>query len=198
MLTQLATVKTRLAILETDTQYDALLATAIKAASERFDRETNRRLARTENATHEFDAGGAEILPPCYPIESVSKFELKSNEADGWTEQANLEYLIRRTCVISLVSPLAFSPRHSAFPLARVTYNGGYVLPGATPAPGQAALPTVLEQAAVEQVAYWFQNRDRFGLLRMWEYHGTYRHFADLDLLQSVKAVLFQYTRWEY
>src|SRR5437867_3488656 len=30
--------------------------------------------------------------------------------------------------------------------------------PGDTPAAGQTALPDDLEQAAVEQVAYWFQN----------------------------------------
>ena len=60
-----------------------------------------------------------------------------------------------------------------------------------------APLPKDLEQAAVEQVAFWYQNRDRLGLLRIWEYHGTYRQFADLDLLQSVRAVLFQYTRFE-
>jgi hypothetical protein len=42
---------------------------------------------------------------------------------------------------------------------ARVTYTGGFVLPGDTPAPGQTPLPPDLEQAAIEQVAYWFRNR---------------------------------------
>jgi len=45
---------------------------------------------------------------------------------------------------------------------------GGYVLPGTTPSAGQTALPDDLEQAAVEQVAYWFRNRDNTGLLRSW------------------------------
>jgi len=40
-----------------------------------------------------------------------------------------------------------------------VTYTAGYVLPGDTPAAGQTALPDDLEQAAVEQVAYWFQKQ---------------------------------------
>ena len=40
MLTQLPTFESRLAILETDTQYDDLMTTAIKAVSARFDRET--------------------------------------------------------------------------------------------------------------------------------------------------------------
>src|SRR6266478_2730046 len=46
MLTQLLTVKSRLALDEFNVQYDTLLTNAIKAVSARFDRETNRTLAR--------------------------------------------------------------------------------------------------------------------------------------------------------
>src|SRR5438094_8664727 len=73
MLTQLTTVKTRLALTVTD--YDGLLTNAIKEVSDRFDKQCNRTLARTTTATHEFDANDTEILPPCYPIESVTKFQ---------------------------------------------------------------------------------------------------------------------------
>src|SRR5713101_2673305 len=115
MLTQLSTIKSRLALVITD--YDDLLTSAIKAVSARFDKETNRTLSRTTTATHEFDATDTEILPPCYPVESVTKFELKSNETDGWSEQTGVQYLIRRQCVVSLHSPL--SPLHSALCIAR-------------------------------------------------------------------------------
>src|SRR5213593_3412820 len=98
MLTQLSTVKTRLALTVTD--YDGILTNAIKAVSHRFDKETNRTLARSASATHEFDASDTEILPPCSPIESVTKFELKSSETDGWAEQTGVQYLIRRQCII--------------------------------------------------------------------------------------------------
>src|SRR5438034_4037650 len=133
MLAQLSTVQSRLALLVTD--YDDLLTNAIKAVSARFDKETNRTRSRTTTATHEFDATDTEILPPCYPVESIAKFELKSNEADGWSEQTGVQYLIRRQCVISLSSPL--DSRHST--LARLTYTAGFVLPGDTPAAGQTA-----------------------------------------------------------
>src|SRR5438309_9518543 len=129
MLTQLSTVKSRLAIVITD--YDDLLTNAIRAVSARFDKETNRNLARTTTATHEFDATDTEILPRCYPVESVTKFELKSDETDGWSEQTGVQYLIRRQCVISLSSPLR-AP-NSALCTARVQYAGGYVLPGHHP-----------------------------------------------------------------
>src|SRR5439155_14312403 len=154
MLTQLSTVKTRLALTVTD--YDGILTNAIQAISTRFDKETKRTLARTTTATHEFDPSDTEVSPPCYPIESVTKFEVKSYETDGWIEQTGVQYLIRRQCVISLSSPLR-TP-NSALCTARLTYAAGYVLPGTTPGAGQTPLPDDLEQAAVEQVAYWLQN----------------------------------------
>ena len=190
MLTQLTTVKSRLALTVTD--YDGILTNAIRAVSDRFDKECNRNLARTTAATHEFDANDTEILPRCYPVEAVTKFERKTNETGGWIEQTGIDFLIRRQCVISLLSPISYL-RSS---VARATYTGGYVLPGTTPGAGQTALPDDLEQAAVEQAAAWFQNRDKLALDTIWPHGGTYQKFAQLDLLLSVKAVLARYVRW--
>ena len=193
MLTQLSTVKTRLAIDPLDITNDALLTSAILAVSARFDQETNRTLERTENATFEFPATDTEILVPCYPVETVAKFELKSSEAEGWVEQPGIEYLLRRACIISLHS--AFRTLHSALWRARVTYTGGYLAPGSASQPGAAALPADLEQAAVEQTVFWFQTRDMVGVLRQWPHGGNYEQLADLDLLPSVRAVLAHHTR---
>src|SRR5438067_11584221 len=128
MLTQLSTIKSRLGIDDFNVQYDTLLTNALRAVSARFDKETNRTLARTVNATEEFFADQAEIIVPCYPIESVSKFETKTGETDGWVQQSNVEFLIRRSCIISLSAPLdsRLSTLGSQLPQARVTYTGGY------------------------------------------------------------------------
>jgi hypothetical protein len=192
MLTQLATVKARLSIPDTDTQYDALLNNAIKSFSARFDKETNRTLARTENAVCEFDPDDTEIIVPCYPIETVTKFELKSSESTGWQEITPApDYLIRRTCIITLLSPLR-NPQSAL----RVLYAGGYVLPGTVPSAGQLPLPDDLENAAIEQVAYWFQTRDNIGLDTIWPHFGTYQKFAQFPLLLSVQQVLGHYRRY--
>ena len=153
----LSTLKARLAVPDLDIQHDDLLTAALVAISARFDRETNRTLTRTINSLHEFDAADTEILPVCYPNESVSKFELKTSETEGWIEQTNVTYLIRGNCIVSLSTSLDSqqSTINSQLALARLTYTGGYVMPGT----GQTALPSDLEQAAVEQCAYWFQNR---------------------------------------
>ena len=79
---------------------------------------------------------------------------------------------------------------------ARLTFTGGYVLPGTTPGAGQTPLPDDLEQAAVEQVAGWFQNRTMLGLVRNRPWQGNYQVFMQLDLLPNVSAVLKRYERW--
>ena len=193
MLTLLSTIKSRLSIPEADTSNDALLTSAITALSARFDKECNRTLARTVSATQEFPGSDTEILLVCYPVEAVTKFETKSTEAEGWQEKTGTDYLIRSGCVVSLPSPLSSLPSPA---LGRVTYTGGYVLPGTAPSPGQVALPDDLEQAAVEQVAYWFQNREHLGLKTYWPAGVAYQQFAALDMLDSVKAVLAQHRRW--
>src|SRR5882724_11960841 len=102
MLSTLSTLKARLGIPDLDIQYDDLLTSALTALSVRFDQETNRTLTRTANSLHEFPADDTEIVLPLYPVESISKFELKTSEAEGWIEQTNVIYLIRRNCIVSL------------------------------------------------------------------------------------------------
>jgi len=191
MLTTLATLKSRLSL--TDLTNDSILTSAIKSVSARFDRETNRTLARTLNFTQEFPADATDVILSCYPVESVTRFEVKSSEASGWLEQTATDFILRNNCVIALGSPLRAPNSTSA--IARVTYTGGYVLPGTASAPGQTPLPDDLEQAAVEQVAYWFQKKDKLGLKTYWPSGAVYLGFADQDLLSTVAAVLKRHRR---
>jgi hypothetical protein len=198
MLTQLATVKARLSISPADTTQDDLLTRAIAAVSARFDNECNRTLARTVEATQEFAATEREIVAQCYPIETVTKFEVKMTEAEDWVERTVTDYLVRQSCVISLGAPLSVIPRVSSINpgLGRVTFTGGYVLPGTAPSPGQTALPADLESAAVEQVAVWYQQRDKLGLIRHWPSGGVYLVLSQLPLLPQVAAMIRPYRRW--
>jgi len=198
MLTQLTTVKARLNISPADTTQDDLLTRAIAAVSGRFDHECNRTLARTVDATQEFAATEREIIARCYPIEAVTKFEVKTTEAEGWVERTVTDYLVRQACVISLGAPLSMVPRVAAANagLGRVTYTGGYVLPGTAPAAGQTALPADLESAAVEQIAVWYQQRDKLGLIRHWPSSGTYLVLSQLPLLPQVAAMIRPHRRW--
>jgi hypothetical protein len=53
-----------------------------------------------------------------------------------------------------------------------------------------------LEQAAVEQVAFWFQSRDKLGIGTTWPHAGTYEKFVQLPLLMSVQSTLKRYERF--
>jgi hypothetical protein len=198
MLTQLATIKARLDIAPADTTRDDLLTRAIQAVSERFDHECNRRFARVVGATQEFLADDTEVSLLRFPIESVAKWELKTTETEGWVEQTDVACLLRPGGVISLGMPLSFTRQAWSFGprLARVTYTGGYVLPGTTPGQGQTPLPPDIEFAAQEQVAAWFQHRDKLGLVRYWPSGGTFLVFTQAPLLPTVSAALRPYRRW--
>ncbi len=129
-------------------------------------------------------------------IETITRFELKSTAVRGWTEQTSVDYLIRCNCVIFLAVQLVPHPPAIVPSVARVTYTGGYVMPGAAVSAGQTALPADLESAAVEQIAGWFQQRDKVGLLRQWPSGGTYLALSQLPLLAEVSAVIRRHQRW--
>jgi uncharacterized phiE125 gp8 family phage protein len=189
LLTQLTTIKNRLGI--TDTTDDTLLTNFIEFASARFERETNRLLERAVGTTEEFSGDATEIVVARFPLESVTSFHVKENETDGWVLQSNIDYLIRRACVISLSVPLG-----TKYDQGRVTFTGGYVLPGTTPGSGQTALPDDLEHACTEQVAYWYQNRHRLGLTTMPAEGRTFFQLELLDLLPNVQSILKKYVRY--
>jgi hypothetical protein len=187
-LTQLSTVKNRLGI--TDTTDDTLLTNFIKLASGRFERECNRLFDRQANTTDEFRGDQIDLRPSRYPIESVSAFHLKTNESDGWIQQTGIDYLIRRACVVSLLTPIA-----SDLEVLRVTYTGGYVLPGTTPGSGQTALPDEIEQACVEQVAFWYQRRHQLGLTSVPAEGRTFYQIGQIELLPVVQSLLKKHAR---
>src|ERR1043166_3247059 len=114
MLAQPSTGTTRLAIDAFGLPYDDILINTINAISFRFDNETNRSLARTVNLTQEFEADDTEICLACYPFESLTRFELKTTEAEGWIVQTGIDFLIRNRCILSLHSPLSRSEEHTS------------------------------------------------------------------------------------
>jgi hypothetical protein len=195
MLTQLPTVLARLRMDDNDD--DAFLTRLIVAASGAAGQVCNRLFDRTENDVEEFRGDMVEIRPRCYPIEGVWSFDLKLNEATGWQPQPEAEYIIRKNCVVSLVNPLWGGLGRGEPPQARMTYTGGYVLPGAAVADGQTALPGEVENAVIEQVVFWYQNRDRLGLKSVSGGGGGGAITMSPDtFLPQVTMILKQYTRW--
>lgn len=193
MLAQLTTVKARLGI--ADNTDDTLLTGLIQQASAVFDQFCNRTFARAVGATQQFRGDEMEVSVKCYPIEAVTSLHLKENEADGWVAQ-DVDFVIRNDCVISLFVPIGGSSRDQA----RVTYTGGYVLPGTSPGAGQTALPKDIENSCVDQVCAWYRQRNTQGVANL-SGGGSSISFdpksvvAPLALLAVVQTTLQPYRR---
>ena len=193
MLAQLATLKSRLGLEPFAPDDDALLTNLLKHVSARFAAECNRIFDYGTGLKFEFRADQTNINIDHPPIESVSTFELKTTETEGWLLQSAVGYLLSpQKTLIELAEPLGTTAQ-----LGRVTYTGGYILPGGTPASaGQTPLPDDLEQACIEQVAYWYQRRAQLGLQSVSNDSGIVQQFQSSDLLPQVRAVLKHYERW--
>src|SRR6266481_10192218 len=192
MLTQLSSLKARLGLEIFDTTDDATLTNLLRHVSARFAAECNRNFDYGSGLTHEFRADQTNIVVDRPPIELVSQFDLKSSESEGWIVQSDVGYLLSpQKCVVELSEPLG-----SVRQLGRVTYTGGYLLPGTAPTGNQIALPDDVEQACIEQVAYWYSRRTQLGLLSISSEAGIVQQVQSTDLLPQVRATLKHYERW--
>lgn len=189
MLAQLATVKTRLAI--TGAGDDTVLTNLIELCGDRFEKELGRLLERKVSAQHECQGDAVEVRLPRYPVESIdSDIEVSHFPGEALTPRSGIAYSWQKESgVIQLPYALTGSTGRIRF-----VYTGGYVMPGTTPGSGQTALPDGIEHACVEQVAFWFQRRNRLGLQSMPGAGNTFFTLVkDLDLLPEVRGMLRGY-----
>jgi len=212
MLARLSLLKERLGIAAYETRYDKLLNYFITMTSDRFERECRRFFKRVENFGEEFPADETELLVSRYPIETIYSLQIKRSEENGWESLNDIDYIVRQQCVVSLSRPPG-----SYLEQLKLTYTGGYILPGEPCQSGQTPLPQDLETACVEQAAYLFQNRERLGLVGFAGLRSDYNQlfgssnatseasgtsnirlflqFEQIDLLPGVRAVLTRYKR---
>lgn len=192
MLTQLATLKSSSWLNIADTDDDTALTLLIEQVSDRLDEHCNRRLARSATATYIDRADRTSILLDRYPVESVTSFHVKSNETDGWELQSDVDYLIHAASgVVKLTAPLG-----NIHQQVKVTYAGGYVLPGDTVESGQTALPSAIEHACIMQCMHLWANRERLGFGNISTAAGSQSLQLEFDLLHAVVAALAKYRRW--
>jgi Phage gp6-like head-tail connector protein len=194
MLTQLATVKKRLKIQDSDVTDDDLLTNFIKGTSARIENDCNRSFGYSAQ-TDEFQADETELRLSRYPLDENADiaFSKLNRRSDGWQDLEDVEFVPRKGCVISVWNRIGVWKEQ-----IRVSYAGGYLLPGATAPDGTnpPALPDDIEQAVVEQCVYLYQNKDRLGVTGMSGQGGGFQQFSKLDLIPSVQAVVKKYERW--
>ena len=90
---------------------------------------------------------------------------------------------------------VSFAPLGTSWEQGRVTYTGGYVLPGTSPGAGQTALPKDIENACVEQVCFWYRARNRGGISSASGGGSSISQDAGLELLPIVANTLQPYRR---
>ena len=195
MLTTLSTLKSRLSIDPFDIKDDTLLTNLILLVTARFDNQCNRKLAYAQNITDDFHGDETELRPSHYPIDESQAitFQRITKASEGWQSVTDAEYVLRAGCVISLISEIG-RPKEQI----RVTYSGGYVLPGSNnqPSTNNPQLPDDLQQSCIEQCAYLYQNKDRLGLVMVAQEGGRIQQLPKIDFLPSVASVLAKYERW--
>ena len=196
MLTTLADIKTRLKLQESDVVDDDLLTQFLEMTSARLENACNRKFGYVVGQVDEFEGDETELRVLRFPIDETGTitFTRTVTAAEGpldVTDQIN--WVVRRGCVISLVSVVGRWKE-----VLKVTYSGGYLLPGTTALDGTnpPALPDDVSGACIEQVVYLFQNKDRLGVTGMSSGQGSFQQLSKLDLLPSVQAVVDKYERW--
>lgn len=200
MITTLDNLKTRLKMDLFDITEDTILTNLILHCGERFDRECNRIFERSAAAYYETDADRLTLCPPRFPIEAVTAWHLKDDETTGWVVQTDVLYRLRSGGEVNSLVNLSY-PLGTGEQTLRITYTGGYVMPGATATTGQTALPDGIEQAAIEQIAAWYRDKDRTGLASVSGQGGSVSGqpvslVNQLDLLPQVKNLLMKFERW--
>lgn len=191
MLTLLATIKTRLGISDTDD--DAHLTGLAEIVHLRFDQFCNRNLEHADAATYEVRADATAILLPRYPVSAaITQWDLKSNEPDGWeTEAATPDHLLDRDSgVVRLAAPLGTDRQR-----LRLTYAGGYILPGDTAGAGETDLPDAIQELALQQTLYLHRHREKLGLASVSTDRGSMTYHTNFDLIPEVQEALRPYQR---
>lgn len=199
MLTTIAALKLRLGIQDSDVKDDDLMNAAIAALSSRIEDRCNRKFGYAVNVQQEFEADSMQIVVANYPINEAQPitFQYRRTAAEGWLNAQNVDYLVNGGCIISLHSLIG-----SRSMQARVIYSGGYVLPDMDPVAGVDALPADIENAVIEQLAFWFQNKSHLGASAVAGQGGSvsFRGLAgfakEASFLPGVQDVVDQHERW--
>lgn len=186
MLTTTTAVRERIGLAEADD--DVLLRRMITNVSSLFDRHCNRLFARVESDSYEFPAMQRTVIAPRFPVEWVGIVQVRDNTRSAWRTASVLCRSGAGGVITLNVAP------GTEEQTARVLYTGGYVLPGTTAEEGQTALPGDVEEAAIQQTVFLYQNRFA---TRVADVTGrsAAKGDGDLTLLPSVIELLAPYRR---
>jgi len=203
-LGNLSTLKTHLltAALVSGTDYDTPIANLGKGVAALMEKRCNRVFGRVAADTFEFSADRSHIVLPRYPIEEITKVELRDTLTDGYVDQGavndNILNLSESAGLVRFNGIFGSSDSR-----IRLTYTGGYFFETLEPADvgyptavptGSTALPNDLFFAWLFQCEYVWSQRDKLGL-SIAEKASTPAAAAGVDLVPLVERTLRDYVR---
>jgi hypothetical protein len=104
------------------TTFDQLLQSVGVGVANAFGHHCGRRFPRMVGDVYEFAANLDLVTLPRYPVEGVTKVELRARYGEAWTEQTGvIDNLAQTAGLLFLIGPLSDSRG-----LVRVTFTGGY------------------------------------------------------------------------
>ncbi len=190
------------------TTYDVQIAAIGKGVAAELERYCNRKFLRTVADTFECSADLRHQVLPRYPIEALTKIEIRYSLADGWADQGVISDLVWN---IAEQAGLVTFPIRPGFNQARLrfTWTGGYFFetleptdggyPTAVPS-GSFALPADLILAWQLQCEHIWTQRDKLGLAIGKDVHSENARvipsLAQIELLPTVRAKLVPLIRY--
>lgn len=152
------------------TEWDSAITAIGKGAAGALERHCNRKFARTVDDTFECTADRAHLVLPRYPVEEITKIEIRRSMTEGWVELTDvIENQNLANGFLLFGSDLgSWSDR------LRITYTGGYILPEETVATTGsssalaalapvAQLPADLALAWMQQCSLVWRQKDKLG-----------------------------------
>jgi len=190
--------------LQLDTQWDGVLQVIAGGIAERFSKYCNRKFARVVNDVATFDANRTHYHLPRYPLEIVTKVELRATYQDPWDDITNT--IVQVDEAIGQVFFGVFLA--DSLVMMRCTYTGGYWYditepgdmghPVAIPS-GATPVPPDLKGAWLMQCLHEFQCKDRLlpvGLADAVK-SRTDARFEQMQLLPEVQNAIEQFRRYQ-
>jgi hypothetical protein len=116
--------------LQSDTTYDGALAALGRGVAGRMHAVCNRIFPRAVADTFEFQADRYHVVLPRYPVEVITKLELRQTLAEGWIDQGTpstyITQLSEESGLVEFTIP-EFGIRYGLPGMrGRITYTGGY------------------------------------------------------------------------
>ena len=202
----LGDVKTRMGVAAADMRDSDIISDLIEYVGGLFDTECERHFLLPAAAVTEYHDGGKEIHLEYYPVVSTTSVKIASDwdwtGADALDSDVDYRLKAEKGVVYYTTSygwPWEPADMQGNFPEGidnlQIIYKGGYTEPSDAVGAGETALPFEIRYAAVDQVIYFYNQRDTIGKTSVSSEGRSMTKTNPYDLLPNVRRVLQQYRR---